>query len=192
MRRFALVLSFLLFSVGALSASGQVVPAATGRHISLVVGGMGSIFQPDYAGVWQDYYPVAQPTPRRLFGVGAYADLKLSRWVQIEGEARWLRWHRYADISEDHYLIGPRIPILRFSRMTIYGKALLGIEEMNFDAYGDHGSFTDLALGGGVDVKLTHRISLRALDAEYQYLPQWGNSTLSPYGASVGIGYRIF
>jgi len=55
-----------------------------------------------------------------------------------------------------------------------------------------HGRFTAFAFGGGVDVKLTKRLSFRALDAEYQYWPTWGNSTLSPYGASMGIGYKIF
>ena len=57
---------------------------------------------------------------------------------------------------------------------------------------GAHGRFTALAFGGGVDLKLTKRISLRAVDVEYQYWPLWGNSTLSPYGASMGIGYKIF
>ena len=32
---------------------------------------------------------------------------------------------------------------------------------------GDH-KFTDLALGGGVDLKLTRRFSIRAFDFEYQ------------------------
>ena len=47
-------------------------------------------------------------------------------------------------------------------------------------------------VGAYVDVKLTKRISLRAVDFEYQYWPLWGNSSLSPYGASMGIGYRVF
>jgi hypothetical protein len=54
------------------------------------------------------------------------------------------------------------------------------------------GQFTTLAFGGGLDMRLTKRISLRAGDFEYQYWPAWGNSTLAPYGASMGIGYRIF
>jgi hypothetical protein len=62
---------------------------------------------------------------------------------------------------------------------------------MNFDS-GVTGRFTDIAFGGGADIPITRRISLRAIDVEYQYWPTWGNSTLSPYGASVGIGYRIF
>jgi hypothetical protein len=63
---------------------------------------------------------------------------------------------------------------------------------MHFDDAGDHGRFTDIAFGGGADIKLTRRISLRAFDVEYQYWPAWGNSTLSPYGASMGVSYRVF
>jgi hypothetical protein len=43
-----------------------------------------------------------------------------------------------------------------------------------------------------VDVKLTRRISLRAVDVEYQYWPWWSNTALSPYGASVGMSYKVF
>lgn len=63
---------------------------------------------------------------------------------------------------------------------------------MNFGTGAGSGTFTALAFGGGMDVKLTKRLSLRALDAEYQYWPRWSNSSLAPYGASVGMSYRIF
>jgi len=43
-----------------------------------------------------------------------------------------------------------------------------------------------------MDIKLTKRISIRAFDGEYQWWPAWGNSTISPYGASAGVSYRIF
>ena len=53
--------------------------------------------------------------------------------------------------------------------------------------------YTDITFGGGVDLKLTRRLSLRAVDVEYHYWPNWAsNSSLSPYGASVGLGYKIF
>jgi len=63
---------------------------------------------------------------------------------------------------------------------------------MTFDTFGDHGRFTDIAFGGGLDIKLTRKISLRAMDAEYHYWPSWGNTKLLPYGVSVGVGYKIF
>jgi opacity protein-like surface antigen len=123
-------------------------------------------------------------------------DVKFSRWVQLEAEGRWLRFNQYGGISQDNYLIGPRIPVFHFLRSSVYAKALGGGAKMKFGSlYGEpvgNGTFTALAFGGGMDVKLTKRISIRAVDFEYQYYPLWGNSTLSPYGARMGIGYKIF
>jgi hypothetical protein len=106
----------------------------------------------------------------------------------------------YLDIREDNYLIGPRIPIekLRFRRATPYAKVLIGNSRMNFYLNGAYGRYTDIAYGGGVDVKLTKRITLRAIDFEYQQWLGWPNipgipnSSLSPYGASVGVSYKVF
>jgi opacity protein-like surface antigen len=111
--------------------------------------------------------------------------------VQIEAEGRWQRFNQYAGIYEDNYLIGPRLPVRRFGSATVYGKALIGEGKMHFDPF-DYGSFTALAFGGGLDYQLTRKLSLRVLDAEYQYWPKWGDAHLAPYGASAGIGYRIF
>jgi hypothetical protein len=157
--------------------------------MSLSVGGMGSAFQPDYAG-----NGIPEASPQRLYGFGAYADLKFTRWVQIEGEARWLRGNSFADITEDNYLIGPRVPIheFRFLRATPYGKALFGMGKMNFEYNYAYGHFADIALGGGVDLQLTRHISVRPFDFEYQLWPNWINGTLKPYGASAGVAYRIF
>jgi hypothetical protein len=143
---------------------------------------------------------VAQTGPYRLYGPGAYVDVKLTRWVQIEAEARWLRFNPYIDIREDNYMIGPRLPIerLRFKRATPYAKILVGNSRMNFEYDSIMEHYTDIAYGGGVDVKLTKRITLRAIDFEYQQWFGWPNisgtpnSILSPYGGSVGVSYKIF
>jgi hypothetical protein len=193
MKRFSSLFFSILFLAGAVAASAQVVPSATGRQVSITAGGIASAFQPDFAGVWDNNGAVAQAGPRPLYGVGAYVDVRLKRWVQFEAEARWMRWNQYQSIYQDNYLIGPRLPVYHFWKATVYGKALAGYSKMNFDSgTGDYGNFTTIAFGGGVDIKLTKRISLRAADFEYQYYPYWGNNTLSPYGVSVGVGYKIF
>jgi hypothetical protein len=156
---------------------------------------MGSVFQPDYKGGI-----VAATGPKRLYGDGAYVDLKLTRWVQFEAEARWLRFNPYLNIREDNYLIGYRLPIeqLRFKRATPYAKVLIGYGRMNFEYNIAHGRFADIAYGGGVDVKLTKRLTIRAIDLEYQQWLGWPdisgspNSSLSPYGGSVGVSYKVF
>ncbi len=173
---FCIVLFFATFS-----AHAQVVPAANSNSFTLTAGGLGSAFQPDYAGEG-----IAQTSPNRLYGVGAYVDARFSRWVQIEGEGRWLRYNTYLGINENTYLIGPRIPILTYHRLTPYGKVLFGLGNGSFLT----GGTTVLAYGGGVDYRLSHRFSLRAFDFEYQ---QWFvNPTLHPYGGSVGLSYKIF
>jgi hypothetical protein len=212
MRRFTSILFAILLVAGAVAASAQAVLSATGRQVSITAGGMASIFQPDFEGNWVEQInpsvycdpmttsvtciPVAHSSQYPLIGVGAYVDVRLRRWVQFEAEGRWNRWHQFNSISQDNYLIGPRLPVYHFWKATVYGKALGGYSKMNFGYFGTFpvgtGKFTDLAFGGGVDLKLTKRLSLRAIDVEYHYWPSWNNSTLSPYGASVGVGYKIF
>jgi len=189
LRRSLVVLFSILFDAGVLSARAQVVPAAYAQRFRVNVGALGSVFQPDYKGGG-----VAQTGPLRLYGPGAYVDVKLNQWVQIEAEARWLRFNPYIDIRQDNYLIGPRLPIdrLRFKQATPYAKVLFGYGKMNFEYNAAHGRFTDIAYGGGVDVKLTKRLTIRAIDIEFQKWPDWLSSSLSPYGGSVGIAYKVF
>jgi Outer membrane protein beta-barrel domain len=189
MRRFAVVLFSCLLCAGSVLARAQVEPTAYRRNQwSLSVGGMGSGFQPDYAGSG-----VPEASPQRLYGFGVYADMKFTRWVQLEGEARWLRMNSFVDITQDNYLIGPRVPIHQFEFMhaTPYGKALFGMGKMTFEYNYAYGRFADIALGGGVDFQLTKRITFRP-DFEYQLWPNWVNGTLKPYGGSLGVAYRVF
>ena len=194
-RRLIVALFSILFAAGSLSARAQVVPSAYTQRFTVNVGVMGSAFQPDYSGG-----AVAKTSPNRLYGPGAYVDLKLTRYLQFEAEARWLRMNSYLDIREDNYLIGPRLPIekLRFWRATPYAKVLVGRSRMNFEYDGAYGHYAEIAYGGGVDVKLTKKITIRAIDFEYQKWLGWPNisgypnSPLSPYGASVGVSYKVF
>ena len=187
MRRFASFLACFVLCAGILRAHAQVEPSATRSQFALSAGAIGSVFQPDYAG---NGVPENDANP--LFGPGAYVDVRLRRWVQFEAEGRWLRFNQYQNIYEDNYLIGPRIPIKRYGKFPPYGKALFGWGKMNFQYNFAYGRFTDIALGGGVDYDLTRRISIRAIDFEYQLWPNWINGTLKPYGGSVGVAYRIF
>jgi len=183
------LLSVLVVS-GTLSVRAQVVPAGYGRTLSITAGGMVSGFQPDYAGGG-----FAETSPNRIYGLGTYVDIHFTHWFQVEAEGRWLRYNQLANINETNYLIGPRLPIqkLHFWRATPYAKALIGIGDMNFEYGYATGRFTDIAYGGGLDWKLTRRISVRAIDFEYQQWPKWiNNQQLFPYGASVGVGYKIF
>ena len=189
MRRTFAAFFCILLATAALSTRAQVVPAATGRGLSITAGGLASAFQPDYEGG-----AAAATSSNRLYGIGTYVDVRFTRWFQVEAEGRWLRFNQYVNINQDNYLIGPRLPIphAHFWRATPYAKVLVGYGKMNFEYNEAHGRFTDIAYGGGVDIKLTKRISVRAIDFEFQQWPKWLNSSLAPYGASVGVGYKIF
>jgi hypothetical protein len=124
---------FFLFALGLAAASlkAQVVESATVRPLTISVGGMGGAFAPNITGLSQSPYFVNAPADY-LVGLGAYADFHFSHWVQIEGEARWLRLNQQNNESEDQYLIGPKVPILRLWRANVYGKAMIGVGKLRF------------------------------------------------------------
>lgn len=202
MRRISIALFCFLLAAGSLSARGQVVPSATARRLSVSAGAMGSVFQPDFKGDWtikgSQYIPTAEASDWALLGYGAYVDVKFSRWLQFEAEARFSRFNQYANIHQDNCLIGPRIPLHRFGRFTPYAKALVGLTSMDMGpnptgtGADPTGRFLTMAYGGGVDMKLTKRFTLRPVDVEYQQIPSWFGSSVSPYGASMGLSYKIF
>jgi len=181
MKQFLLAFLCIILAFVTISSHGQVVPAATKNHAGLSAGGVGSIFQPDYAGEG-----IAQTSPNRLYGAGAFFDMRFSQWAQIEGEGRWLHFNKYLGIDENTYLIGPRLAPCRFHGITPYGKVLFGLGNGSFLT----GNTFVLAYGGGVDYRLSRRFTLRAFDFEYQ---QWRvTPTLWPYGGSAGLSFRIF
>ena len=79
-----------MLSFAAVSARGQVVPAAKAGSFHLTPAGSVLFFSPiTRNGI------VAHASPNRLYGIGAYVDVRFSRWVQIEAEGRWLRYNEY-------------------------------------------------------------------------------------------------
>lgn len=181
MKQSILAFFFIAFSFATFSAHAQVVPAATSNTFRLSAGGFGSAFQPDYAGEG-----IAQTSPNRLYGAGAYVDAHINRWVVGEFEGRWLRYNTYLGINENSYLVGPRVPIATWHGLTPYGKFLVGMGNGSFLT----GNTFVMSYGGGVDYRLGRRFTLRAFDFEYQ---QWRvTPTLWPYGGSVGLSYKIF
>jgi opacity protein-like surface antigen len=85
---------------------------------------------------------------------------------------------------------------------VIYGKALFGVGYLNFPLNVAYGTYFDIALGGGLDYRLTRRIYLRA-EYEYQIWPGFVGlpnpqlspnhaNSLTPNGFALGASYRIF
>jgi opacity protein-like surface antigen len=173
------LLCVVLLGAGPAAMRAQVAPTGLKSPISLTVGGTASLFDPDYA-------------TNTLGGLGAYVDLNLFHGIGVEAEGRWQHLHEFEGISQDNYLIGPRVQLMHFWRARPYVKALGGFTNMNFEQGIGNGRFTTLAFGGGIDIHVTRRWSVRAIDAEYQYWPTFLGGSLSPFGVSAGVSYRIF
>lgn len=192
MRLFRVFFTTVLLAVSACAATqamGQAAPSAYRSPISLTVGAEASGYQSDLSYLYG--------IDNKLGGVGAYVDLSVWRGLGVEAEGRWLRFNEVYGINEDNYLIGPRYKFLHFWRAQPYAKGLAGFSNMNFgsdftNGQQEKGRFTTLAFGGGLDIKVTRRWSVRAIDFEYQKYPYFGTTSIAPYGASVGVGYRIF
>ena len=187
--KFVLKLFLCTAVLAALSAKAQVVPDAHEGPFSLYAGGFGSIVQPKYPA--QDY----------LYGGGAFADIKIRKWVQIEAEASWLRMNLPTGSNnsnlvqgayQDYYSVGPKVPIHRFGKLETYGKFLITDTKINYaNGYG-YGHFLDYTFGGGADMKITRHLRMRVIDGEYHYITRYFGSNIQPYGISVGLAYRVY
>lgn len=178
-RKRSIFFLLVMLVTGISLSRSQVAPSATAQRFTIDAGGMGSLFQPDYGA-------------NHLLGVGAYVDVRLTRWIQPEFEGRWLRFNQFEEVHQDNYLLGPRVPIHKFWKATPYAKVLFGVGSMTFQFNYAHGRFTDIAYGGGVDIALNRRFTVRPVDFEYQEWPSWVQGPLYPWGVSAGISYRVW
>jgi len=67
------------------------------------------------------------------------------------------------------YLFGPRISYRHHERFTPFAQTLFGVAHASGSGFGSSSTSNAFAasFGGGVDVKLFHRLSLRAAQVEY-------------------------
>lgn len=179
----------LLLAVGLLGVEGvalsQVVPSADRGGLTLSVGGALSAYQLGYGKL-------------SVMGPAIFVEADGRRHFGVEGEARWLKFHGKtsqdgpaADERAATYLIGPRYSTY-YGRFQPYLKGLVGAGHFNFPYNLGRDDCLVIALGGGVDYRLTRRIRWRAVDFEYQSWPQFHYGQMSSYGASTGIRIKIF
>jgi hypothetical protein len=181
---FAVVLLAACLGLGR-GAHAQAVPAADAGGMRLSAGGTFSGYELGYGQM-------------KIMGASAFVDADTLRHFGIEGEARWLNFHRSvdqkgpaADETASTYLAGLRYSRY-FGRFQPYAKGLVGIGLFNYPY--NFARETDLVVapGGGVDFRITRRIRWRAVDFEYQLWPQFNYGQMSSYGLSSGIRVKIF
>ena len=169
-------LTMVLLAAG--KAGAQASPTATGPGTAIRIGGGVSGFQADYG-------------KRHLLGAVGWVDVNPYWRVGFEGEARFLRWHNDAGVTESTYLVGPRIPVLSRRAYEPYVKAMIGGSQFNYPFGYGKGTYLVYAGGAGVDIKTRGPWQIRAIEFEYQRWPQFSFGALSPYGVSVGVSYRL-
>jgi len=158
-------------------ASGQAQAAATGPGSYLAVGGTGSIFQEDYG-------------KQYIAGPGAFVDINPTWRYGVEAEARFLRYNTDEQVTEDNYLIGPRIAV-RPGPIRPYVKFMVGAGHIVLPFNYAEGTFFTMAPGGGVEYLVGDRLAIRVVDFEYQLWQNFPYGALRPYGLSAGISFRI-
>jgi hypothetical protein len=172
----------LLVSVTCLSAcrqgDSQALPTATAPGAYLSVGTTYSFFESGYG-------------QQKVQGAGIYADINPIRQAGLEAEGRWLKQGGSPNVSQSTYLIGPRIQF-RTGPYTPYVKTLVGVSHFGFPYEMARGRYFVIAPGAGVDLTLGDDLKIRLIDVEYQQWPQFTFGSISPYGISFGVSYRVF
>ena len=155
----------------------QAAPTAS-RAGGLQVGAGVSIAGPDYG-------------QKNIEGLSVYADADFTQHLGAEIAVHKVSYLTPLDIGEDSYLIGPRYTYRR-NRFEPYAKILFGFGRFQYQYdYEPHFAETYgvYAAGGGLDIRVTPHINVRAIDFEAQRWPGFGRSGLTPYVATFGAAY---
>jgi hypothetical protein len=160
-------------------SNGQAVPTES-RRTTVQIGTAWSVASPDYA-------------QKKTQGVSIYGTLDFARHWGIEGDIHRTSMMTPTDIGEDSYLLGPRY-VIRHNQLRPYAKALLGFGRFHYMyEHAPEATFTYkiYTFGGGMDVRATQHLNLRAIDFEYQQWPGFPPNGLSPMVFTFGAAYAF-
>jgi len=160
------------------AAHAQVAPAAAAGGFRLEAGATGSGYYLQYG-------------EQKLVGASAFVDADTKHRLGIEGEGRWLEFHKSEDVHVETYSVGLRYH-MNFGRFQPYAKGLIGFGDFNFPFNYAHGRYLVATGGGGLDYHWTNRIHFRVVDFEYQDWPQFTYGAMYTAGVSAGLKVGIF
>ena len=156
----------------------QVQPAGDQGGLIVSAGAMGSGYYLQYG-------------QRKIVGITAFVDADTKRRFGIEAEGRWLEYHQTANVHAETYSIGGRYHF-DVGRFAPYGKGLIGFGDFNFPYNYAYGRYTVVTAGGGLDFHWTRRVTVRAVDVEYQDWPNFTFGNMNSLGVNAGLRVRIF
>lgn len=144
------------------------------------IGAGWSVANPDYA-------------QRDVQGISIYGDLDFKHHLGVEGDIHRASIITPTNIGVDSYLLGPRY-IYHRNRFSPYAKVLFGLGRFKYKfenapeaAY----TYKIYAFGGGLDIRATRRINVRAIDFEYQKWPGYPAHGLTPLVYTFGAAYAF-
>jgi hypothetical protein len=161
------------------AARPQALPTAVARG-SLQTGVGWSYGEPDYG-------------QKAIQGVSGWVDFDFTPHLGAEAEMHYIALETPTDLGEISFLIGPRF-VYPYKRLSFYAKGLVGIGDIDIQEVADNpeggdGTYLAYGFGGGVDVRVTRHLVIRAIDAEYQH---WSYQTgLTPTAYTTGIAYHF-
>lgn len=159
-------------------ALAQATAAATGR--ALAVGLTYQNINPDYG-------------PSRASGVGIFANYDFSRYIGVTAELNFQTAFSSVVYLEHTYMVGARGEY-HHGRLLGYGKLLIGGASGSSNGVPNLenvGSYPLYAIGGGLDVRMDHHITIRAIDFEQQEWLSYHPNGLTPTVLSFGAAYRF-
>jgi len=166
----------ILCAVPRLALAQVQAPGDKGGFI-VSVGGMGSGYYLQYG-------------QRKMDGFTAFVDADTKRRFGIEAEGRWLEFQT-ANVHVETFSAGGRYHF-DVGRFAPYAKGLVGFGDFNFPYNYAYGRYLVVTAGGGLDFRWTRRVTVRAVDFEYQDWPNFTFGNMNSYGLNAGLRVRIF
>ncbi len=173
----ALLVLAILCAAPRLALAQVQAPGDKGGLI-VSVGGMGSGYYLQYG-------------QRKVAGITAFVDADTKRRFGIEAEGRWLEFHQTANVHVETYSAGGRYHF-DVGRFAPYAKGLVGFGDFNFPYSYAYGRYLVVTAGGGLDFHWTPRITVRAVDFEYQNWPNFTFGNMNSFGVNAGLRVRVF
>ena len=160
-------------------ASAQAVATATGNALS--VGAAYLSANPDYGG-------------SRSSGLGIFANYDFSRYVGVTAELNFQTSFSHVVFLEKTYMVGARGEYHK-GRFLPYGKLLIGgassAPNGNYPLENAPATYPLYAIGAGLDIRLPHHTTIRAIDYEQQEWLDYHPHGLTPTIISFGAAYRF-
>ena len=160
--------------------SAQAIATATGRTLAVGVA---------YQNIDPDYGPI------RASGIGIFANYDFARYLGLTAEVNLQTAFTNVVFKEKSYMFGARGEYRR-GRYMAYGKALIGGASSSNNTNDPNllnapGTYPALGLGGGLDIRVEHHITVRAIDYEDQHWFAYNPNSLTPHMLSFGLAYRL-